>query len=156
MTRGITGTGSSSRPLGMQLRRLAGLLAAHTVLGIAAAFILLPFVWMLLTSIRPPAEIFEASFRLWPRDFHGVENYTRALTTAPLLRFMLNGAIVCIGILVVQLLVAIPAMMFYRYFNRRVEGFVVTMELEALKLVEVLHGERPVDGEPDAAPGGAH
>lgn len=53
------------------------------------------------------------------------------------------------------LLVAIPAMMFYRYFNRRVEGFVVTMELEALKLVEVLHGERPVDGEPDGAPGGA-
>lgn len=109
MTRKITHPGLSSRPLGMQLRRLAGLLAAHTVLGIAAAFILLPFVWMLLTSIRPPAEIFEASFRLWPRDFHGVENYTRALTTAPLLRFMLNGAIVCIGILVVQLLVAIPA-----------------------------------------------
>ena len=50
------------------------------------------------------------------------------------------------------LLVAIPAMMFYRYFNRRVEGYVVTMELEALKLVEVLHGERPVDGEPGGAP----
>ncbi len=97
------------RPLAAQLRRLFTLLAAHAILGVAAAFMLLPFAWMLLTSIRPPAEIFEASFRLWPRDFHGIENYTRALTTAPLLRFMLNGVIVCTGILVVQLLVAIPA-----------------------------------------------
>ena len=32
--------------------------------------------------------------------------------------------------------------MFYRFFRGRVEGFVVAMEQEALKLVEVLHGER--------------
>jgi len=38
--------------------------------------------------------------------------------------------------------VAIPTLMFYRYFLGRVEGFVVSMEQEALKLVEVLHGER--------------
>ena len=37
--------------------------------------------------------------------------------------------------------VAIPTLMFYRYFRGRVEGFVVSMEQEALKLVEVLHGE---------------
>ncbi len=38
--------------------------------------------------------------------------------------------------------VAIPALMFYRYFRGRVEALVSTMEEEALKLVEVLHGER--------------
>lgn len=38
--------------------------------------------------------------------------------------------------------VAIPTMMFYRYFRGKVEGFVVLMEQEALKLVEILHGER--------------
>jgi len=38
--------------------------------------------------------------------------------------------------------VAIPTMMFYRYFRGKVEGFVVSMEQEALKLVEILHGER--------------
>ena len=38
--------------------------------------------------------------------------------------------------------VAIPTLMFYRYFAGKVEGFVVSMEQEALKLVEVLHGER--------------
>lgn len=40
------------------------------------------------------------------------------------------------------LLVAIPALYFYRYFRGRVEELVVTMEQEALKLVEVLQGMR--------------
>jgi multiple sugar transport system permease protein len=69
---------------------------------------LLPFVWMLVTSIKPPDEIFTATLSLWPKQFNGVANYRHALTTAPLLRFGLNGLIVCAGILVVQLLVAIP------------------------------------------------
>lgn len=38
--------------------------------------------------------------------------------------------------------VAIPAVMFHRFFNRKVDELVVTMEQEALKMVEVLHGER--------------
>lgn len=38
--------------------------------------------------------------------------------------------------------VAIPALMFYRYFRGRVNELVLTMEQEALKLIEVLHGER--------------
>ncbi len=32
--------------------------------------------------------------------------------------------------------------MFYRYFRGRVDELVLTMEQEALKMVEVLHGER--------------
>ena len=38
--------------------------------------------------------------------------------------------------------VAIPTLMFYRYFLGRVEGFVVHMEQEALKLVEMVQRER--------------
>ncbi|MFT5416102.1 MAG: biopolymer transport protein ExbB, partial [Gammaproteobacteria bacterium] len=38
--------------------------------------------------------------------------------------------------------VAIPTLMLYRYFRNRVEGLVVAMEQEALKLVEALHGAR--------------
>jgi len=36
------------------------------------------------------------------------------------------------------LMVAIPALMFYRYFRARVDGLVVDMEKESLKLVDVL------------------
>jgi len=43
--------------------------------------------------------------------------------------------------------VAIPSLMFYRYFQRRVEELVLAMEQEALKMVEILHGERERDPE---------
>ncbi|MBP9712413.1 MAG: MotA/TolQ/ExbB proton channel family protein [Sterolibacterium sp.] len=40
------------------------------------------------------------------------------------------------------LVVAIPSMIFYRHFRARVDGLVVEMELQAIKLVELVHGER--------------
>lgn len=40
------------------------------------------------------------------------------------------------------LVVAIPSLMFYRYFRGRVDELVVYMEQEAIKLVEVMHGQR--------------
>lgn len=40
------------------------------------------------------------------------------------------------------ILVAIPSMIFYRHFRAKVDALVVEMELQALKLVEIIHGER--------------
>jgi biopolymer transport protein ExbB len=40
------------------------------------------------------------------------------------------------------LLIAIPAMIFYRHFRALVDSFVIEMEQQAVKLVEVMHGER--------------
>lgn len=40
------------------------------------------------------------------------------------------------------LAVGIPALMFYRYFRGRVNALTVNMEWEAIRLVEILHGER--------------
>ena len=41
--------------------------------------------------------------------------------------------------------VAIPSLMFHRYFRGRIDGLIITMEQEALKMVEVMHGERESD-----------
>ncbi|HSC85051.1 MAG TPA: MotA/TolQ/ExbB proton channel family protein [Pseudomonas sp.] len=43
------------------------------------------------------------------------------------------------------LIVAIPAVFFHRYLLRRVDELVVAMEQEAIKLVEVVQGDRDVD-----------
>ncbi|PZP62978.1 MAG: flagellar motor protein MotA [Azospira oryzae] len=40
------------------------------------------------------------------------------------------------------ILVAVPSILFYRYFRAKVDAMVVEMELQAIKLVEVLLGER--------------
>lgn len=40
------------------------------------------------------------------------------------------------------LIVAIPSMIFYRYFRAKVDGFVIEMEQQAIKLVDFAHDER--------------
>jgi biopolymer transport protein ExbB len=40
------------------------------------------------------------------------------------------------------LAVAIPSLIFYRYFRGHVQRLLIDMEQEAVKLVEILHGER--------------
>ena len=40
------------------------------------------------------------------------------------------------------LIVAIPSMIFYRHFRATVDGLVIEMELQAVKLIELVHGER--------------
>jgi biopolymer transport protein ExbB len=43
------------------------------------------------------------------------------------------------------LIVAIPSLIFYRYFRGRINALVVDMEQEAMKLIEILHGDREFD-----------
>ncbi len=40
------------------------------------------------------------------------------------------------------LVIAIPATIFFRHFRGKVEGFVVEMEQQAARLVDIVHGER--------------
>lgn len=40
------------------------------------------------------------------------------------------------------LIVAIPSMIFYRFYRSRVDTLVVDMEQQAIKLVEIVHGDR--------------
>jgi biopolymer transport protein ExbB len=46
------------------------------------------------------------------------------------------------------LIIAIPAVLFYRYLRSRVDGLVLAMEADALRLVEMIHGEREQEQEP--------
>lgn len=40
------------------------------------------------------------------------------------------------------IVVAVPALVFYRHYRSNVDSFIVEMEQQAVKLVEVVHGER--------------
>ncbi len=40
------------------------------------------------------------------------------------------------------IVVAVPAMIAYRFFRSKVDGLLVDMEQQAIKLVEIIHGER--------------
>lgn len=88
--------------------RALGPLLGHLVLIAAAAVVLLPFAWMVLTALRPPADVLSQPFGL-PTDARAaIANVRQAVTAVPMLRLLLNGLVVVGGIVTVQLLVAIP------------------------------------------------
>ena len=41
--------------------------------------------------------------------------------------------------------VAIPALIMHRFYSRRIDTVIVTLEQETIKLVDALHGDRKVD-----------
>jgi biopolymer transport protein ExbB len=41
------------------------------------------------------------------------------------------------------LVIAIPSLIFYRYFRGKVDGLVVEMEQQAVRFVDTVHGDRP-------------
>ncbi len=78
------------------------------LLFLGAWLVLFPFVWMLSASLKPADEVYDSEFRFWPETFMGDVNYFGVLFEQPYLMFLANSFIVCIGILVVQLLTAVP------------------------------------------------
>lgn len=92
--------------LKISLSLKSGLL--HALLILLAFLMLFPFYWMLVTSFRPAHEVFSGAFHWLPQTFVGLENYRTALSQAPLFKYMLNGAIVCLGVLFVQVVTAAP------------------------------------------------
>jgi multiple sugar transport system permease protein len=64
---------------------------AHGILALGAIFMILPMLWMLATSFKPPAEIPIWPPRLLPQA-PTLANYTGIFVAAPFGRFFLNSA----------------------------------------------------------------
>lgn len=72
----------------MNRRALAALLR-YVVLSVVALLVILPFLFMVSTSLKAPSEIYEVPFRWIPRH-PTLASYEKALTQANLLRGALN------------------------------------------------------------------
>ncbi|MEO0783424.1 MAG: carbohydrate ABC transporter permease [Pseudomonadota bacterium] len=84
--------------------------AVTTALLFVGAWVMVfPFIWMISSSLKPTDEVYDSDFSIIPKTFKGWENYYGVLFDQPYLIFLMNSMIVCVGILVIQLLTAIPA-----------------------------------------------
>lgn len=79
----------------------------HLILSTASLAYLFPFIWMLLTSFKTQEDIFSAEFAILPTIWT-LDNYRDALTRVPMLRYLANGVIVCLGIFTLQVLCCVP------------------------------------------------
>lgn len=66
----------------------------------------LPFFWMIITSLKPPAEIIQYPPAWWPREFRW-ENYRDAWNAAPFGRFYFNSIVTATAATALQVGLAI-------------------------------------------------
>ncbi|MEI9424774.1 carbohydrate ABC transporter permease [Mesorhizobium sp. Cs1299R1N1] len=98
----------------------------------AAAIVLMPYAWMLLTVTRAPADIFSDPFGLPHDPGIVVENFRRAFQTVPMARFLFNGVVVVASLLVLQLAVAVPCAYALAKFRFRGNRVLFAMVVSAL------------------------
>src|SRR5262249_5074708 len=80
-----------------------GTLALHALLIAGSVIMLLPFAWMLSTSLKTPAETFTYP-PIWIPSKIAWNNYTRTVSAMPFGRFYVNSLIVTVSVVVVQIL----------------------------------------------------
>jgi multiple sugar transport system permease protein len=96
-----------------------------------------PYVFMITTSFKPQAEVFAAGLNLIPEHWSIAANYTKALTSIPLMRILANGVVVCVTIVFFQILFALPAA--YALAKLRFRGSGVLFGLVILGLLVPIH-----------------
>lgn len=111
--------------------RRSSLVLIVALLVAGAAVVLLPFAFMLSFSLKPAAEIFAPGLDLLP-DRIAWRNYVQAFTDVPLVGFLLNGVIVCAGILVFQILIAVPCAYALAHRSFAARGLIFTLVIAGL------------------------
>jgi multiple sugar transport system permease protein len=82
-----------------------GHLLLHLVLLGGSVIMLLPFLWMLSTSLKSPQEIFTFP-PVWIPSTFVWENYVKTVTVMPFGRFYFNSLIVAVAVTALQILTA--------------------------------------------------
>ena len=78
-------------------------IALHLALLVGSAVMLVPFAWMLSTSLKEPGDIFVYPPQWLPQPMRW-QNYVETVTVMPFLRFYLNSTIQATAVTVLQLL----------------------------------------------------
>lgn len=99
---------SSARPVsstrrGFHILHFLRLVLAYALLLVGSALMLVPFAWMLSTSLKPPGAVFDYPPQWIPNPIEW-SNYQDAWTALPFGRFTFNSFFVAISVTVLQLL----------------------------------------------------
>ncbi len=88
-------------------RNIRGLIL-HLLLMLLCTLMLLPFCWVISTSLRLPGESFKVPPSFFPTDFY-YQNYLDVFSKFPFARFMMNSILVAVTTVILNLLVTTMA-----------------------------------------------
>jgi len=117
-------------------RTLTQTLTYSALLGLALTM-LIPFVWMVGTSLMSEAEVFHYPPRFIPQTFRW-ENYRNALTILPFGRFFLNTLIMALGTMVGQLVVCSTAAYAFARLSFRGRDWLFTVYLSTMMVPAIV------------------
>ena len=93
----VAPTPDADRRTRMRRRIRPGIVLRYLVLILSGATMILPFVWMLTTSLKAPGAVMTIPPEIFPRQIT-LESYIRVAETVPLLRMLGNSMIVTISV----------------------------------------------------------
>lgn len=94
----INVTPRSKETTGVKLRR--GI--TFFFLFVLSLLVLVPFIWMVSSSVKQNNQVFTVPIQWFPKEFHW-DNYSKIWTTIPLLTFFKNTVFLSVVITVIQL-----------------------------------------------------
>jgi trehalose/maltose transport system permease protein len=106
------------------IKRILSRTAFYLVLTIGLIYILFPFYWMIVNSLKPAAELFATPLTYWPRSLT-LDNYRAVLADGSFVRSIVNSMVVAGGATVLSL--ALSSMAAYALARYRFAGKQATL-----------------------------
>jgi multiple sugar transport system permease protein len=108
-------------------------LSKYIILYGLASMMILPFLWMLSTSFKPSNEIFTIPIKWIPSEIN-INNYKKAVTSFPFIRFFINSLIVTAFIIFGQLITSVMAAYAFARMEFRGKNILFILLLSGLML----------------------
>ena len=90
-------------------RRVDRLLSLYLPLGLVLLFLLAPFYWMLVTSLKPDSELYSATGNPMLVFNPSLEHYQHLLTTTEFPTWTRNTMVIAVLATAISLLLGVPA-----------------------------------------------
>jgi len=97
---------ASPSPKPSSLLRILGNVLFWTIILIILFYVLFPFYWAIVTSLKAPGSLFNTPVRYWP-DKLTLDNYVGVFRDQPFALNLLNSAVVAIGTVLLSLLLGV-------------------------------------------------
>ncbi len=110
-----------------------GIVVKNLVVYAIAFVMILPFLWMVSSSLKAPAEILEVPIKWIPSTLH-FENYVNAVNGFPFVDFLVNSVLVTLGIMIGQIVTSVLAAYAFARVEFKGKNFLFVLLLSGLML----------------------
>lgn len=119
------------------MRRVLGISAMYLTLSLGAFISVFPYLWAVLTSLKPENEVFTARFLSLPSHFEW-SNYVHVFEQVNMGRYLINTVIVAVASVLGQLIFGSMAAYGFSRFEFKGKNFIFMLYLSTLMIPNIV------------------